>query len=485
MYQALASLARVGIQDQYEALSELYRISNSGTDAEYENQKSKFQETVVDLVFDSLLHQSETSDLVSKIAQKFVQEAKLGRKIQFRSDPGENNGLDSALPFSIDEIYRKTYSIINVALTRAAIKIKLPGVLSILCPSFDIMKLYDGKLYHEYTDPDTELEAIQQRYDANPIWQYQRQYDYSIGESRLGDIGDEFASSNNEEGIKLSREGYDVDEFVDYILNRGQFADNPRSQREFQLFSELFDQTGYEMELEDWVRTIFQTPEDVKNFLIQRSHSNLQNNDFNSYFERDERNLLGEVAEERIDWSRPNKSEIDKRAIIEAISAVAAIKQSNLQTLSLGRTYKVTFNGRPLGFNEETGEFEGMKAEFDSEDENGFVTLRIFVNNPNQYYTIKENLLTSDNENVFTTQVVENLDTGEFDEIEVPVPTTRIVKISEYIKEGRNLGHYNVIFRGSNNKVYNIFDLDSVKRCYDLEASKGDPALIKEARRSM
>ena len=485
MYQALASLAKVGIQDQYEALSELYRISNSGTDAEYENQKSKFQETVVDLVFDSLLHQSETSDLVSKIAQKFVQEAKLGRKIQFKSDPGEHNGLDSALPFSIDEIYRKTYSIINVALTRAAIKIKLPGVLSILCPSFNIMKLYDGKLYHEYTDPDTELETIQQQYDANPIWQYQRQYDYTVGESRLGDIGDEFASSNTEEGIKLSREDYDVDEFIDYILNRGQFADNPRSQREFQLFSELFEQTGYEMELEDWVRTIFQTPEDVKNFLIQRSQSNLRNHDSDSYFERDERNLLGEVAEERIDWTRPNKSEIDKRAIIEAISAVAAMKQSNLQTLSLGRTYKVTFNGRPLGFDEEKGEFEGMKAEFDSEDENGFVTLRIFVNNPNQYYTIRENLLTSDNENVFSTQVVENLDTGEFDEVEVPVPTTRIVKISEYIKDGRNLGHYNVIFRGNNNKVYNIFDLDSVKRCYDLEASKGDPALVKEARRSM
>jgi len=29
------------------------------------------------------------------------------------------------------------------------------------------------------------------------------------------------------------------------------------------------------MELEDWLRAIFQTPEDVKNFLIQRSHSNL------------------------------------------------------------------------------------------------------------------------------------------------------------------------------------------------------------------
>ena len=337
MYQALASLARVGMQDQFKALQELFEVKMDGLEEQYEDYESAFQETVVDLVFDSLIHQSETSDLVSKIAKDFVQEAKLGKKIQFKSTPGKKDGLDSVLPYSIDEIYKKIHSIINVGLTKASIKIKLPGILSILCPSFNIMKLYGDKLYHEYLNPEVELEEVQRQYDANPIWSYQP--------------------------------------------------------------GKLFD-----------------------------------------------------------------------------------------KGIQLGRTYKITFNGL---FSDDvlneivtTGKFNGIKTELESIGDNT-TTLRMFINTPPDYDFVKQNLLNEKNGTVDVETVIEHPDTGLPVETTVPVNVPRIVKISEYIKEGRNLGHYNAIFRGSDGQIYNLWDLDSVKLCYKLEANKANPEQIKEARRAV
>jgi hypothetical protein len=90
------------------------------------------------------------------------------------------------------------------------------------------------------------------------------------------------------------------------------------------------------------------------------------------------------------------------------------------------------------------------------------------INTPNDYYQLKGQLQTP----------YVNID--KYDSTQ-PSP---IVSITEDIVSGRNLGHYNVIFKG-NGKVYNIYDLDSVKRCYELEASKAPKDQITEARRSL
>jgi hypothetical protein len=45
---------------------------------------------------------------------------------------------------------RKLHSTISVALTKAAIKIKVDGSLNILCPSFGITKIYNGKMRENY-----------------------------------------------------------------------------------------------------------------------------------------------------------------------------------------------------------------------------------------------------------------------------------------------------------------------------------------------
>jgi hypothetical protein len=45
---------------------------------------------------------------------------------------------------------RKLHSTISVALTRAAIKIKVDGSLNMLCPSNGIIKVYGGKMGNEF-----------------------------------------------------------------------------------------------------------------------------------------------------------------------------------------------------------------------------------------------------------------------------------------------------------------------------------------------
>ena len=450
MYQALASLARVGLKDQLTELSRLYQLGEDGTDEEFENQKSNFQETVVNLVFDSLIHQSETQDLVSKIAQRFVQEAKLGKKIQFRTTP-DSPGLDQVLPYSIDEIYKKTHSIINVALTRSAIKVKLPGLLSILCPSFNIMKLYNGKLYHEYTDPEIELTELQEQ--QQPLWNINldgiEPVSYKIGNVKEGAL----ASSNPREGIKLAKEEYTVDEYMDYIFGRGQYANSVTSEQKREVFRQIQEDEQIEGDLETFLRGLIKTPEDVKFVLLHHEASHLRNNDIANYFEGD--------TKESINWLNPRKIAIEKRATMDALHRLIRYKENNadsgnIEQISLGRTYRIV-------------------------REDGSVEIKL-INTPADYYELKSQLRTPFKPvTIEYNTVMEDMDGNP---VTVPVEQTipGIVSITEDITVGRNLGHYNVYFRGSDGKTHNIYDLDSVKTCYQLEANKLDST---EARRSM
>jgi hypothetical protein len=58
--------------------------------------------------------------------------------------------LNANVPFSDPSIYNQFVTKLAVALTSSAIKIKIEGILSMLCPSHGIFKLYDNKLLHEF-----------------------------------------------------------------------------------------------------------------------------------------------------------------------------------------------------------------------------------------------------------------------------------------------------------------------------------------------
>jgi hypothetical protein len=81
-----------------------------------------------------------------------MDKAKEGKEIKFKDIKG-------VIPYSDPGVFRKVASTINVALTKSSIKIKIPGLLSVLCPSFGIMKLYGNKKLEAYPHKQALEEA--------------------------------------------------------------------------------------------------------------------------------------------------------------------------------------------------------------------------------------------------------------------------------------------------------------------------------------
>ena len=49
------------------------------------------------------------------------------------------------IPFSDAAIFNSLAAQLSIDITKSAIKLKIDGVLSILCPAYDIMKIHGGK----------------------------------------------------------------------------------------------------------------------------------------------------------------------------------------------------------------------------------------------------------------------------------------------------------------------------------------------------
>lgn len=150
-YQALASLARVGISDLKEEFSRYFQNPND------EDSNNELMQSITDIVVDSLIHSVQTGskDTLSIITNDLIDKAKRGDKISF---------ADANIPYSDESVHAKIESIIGVALTKACIKIKIPGVLSVLHPSKGIMKLYGDRKFESYKDKQ-DLENEQIKYD--------------------------------------------------------------------------------------------------------------------------------------------------------------------------------------------------------------------------------------------------------------------------------------------------------------------------------
>lgn len=149
LYNALASLANNAVA-QYQEAFDQYIESPLG--------KEDFQRVTADLIAKALLNQNNTSDVLNYVASNLMQLAKEGREIKFKDN----------IPFSDSSIYNKLISTISTTLTKSAIKVKMPGLLAVLCPSYDIIKLYNGRFLDQYKSG--ELEQLQAKADANPIW---------------------------------------------------------------------------------------------------------------------------------------------------------------------------------------------------------------------------------------------------------------------------------------------------------------------------
>ena len=97
-------------------------------------------------IIDSLgTGQKISNNFAEIIASDLIKQAKEGKKIKFS---------EALLPLSDNTVYAKIFSIISSYLTNAGIKQKIPGILSVLTPSHEIFKLYAGRKYESFTNPE-------------------------------------------------------------------------------------------------------------------------------------------------------------------------------------------------------------------------------------------------------------------------------------------------------------------------------------------
>ena len=179
MLNALASLARAGINEYLEAFNEffkdpngyIYQRNSDGSvklDANKEpipikdkdgnpiSTSNNYQQVILDTLVDALVHSTNSAATLQTVTQELINKAKEGKDISFK---------DANIPYSDPAVFRKLHSTIAVALTRGAIKIKVQGILSVLCPSFGVVKLYNGKTLNSF-DSDEQIQAEQEKFDA-------------------------------------------------------------------------------------------------------------------------------------------------------------------------------------------------------------------------------------------------------------------------------------------------------------------------------
>lgn len=154
LYDALRKSTDINIKEHLQAVQALF------TDGS-ENSIQNFQEVLMQSIVKAIAT-SNGDNFAKTISLDLMEQAKAGKKISY---------ADANIPLSDNNIYRKIFSTVSVFLTRSGIKQKIPGVLSVLTPSHDIMKVYAGRKYESFTNPKEELEALQAQqvpvYDIN------------------------------------------------------------------------------------------------------------------------------------------------------------------------------------------------------------------------------------------------------------------------------------------------------------------------------
>lgn len=146
LYDALRKSTEIGTKDHLQAVKNLFA---DGT----EQSMDQFQEVLMKSIIDSLgTGQKISNNFAEIIASDLIKQAKEGKKIKFS---------EALLPLSDNTVYAKIFSIISSYLTNAGIKQKIPGILSVLTPSHEIFKLYAGRKYESFANPEQELAELQ------------------------------------------------------------------------------------------------------------------------------------------------------------------------------------------------------------------------------------------------------------------------------------------------------------------------------------
>ena len=153
MYKALAILARNAISDSVDLYEQI--LSNT---AEATGSKEKFKRLIIEQIVDSIIHQDSKNSLIETIKNKLIEIERSNIKLS-------TDELNKLVPFSDGSLFNSLASQLSVDITKSAIKLKIDGVLSILCPAFSFMKIHGDKKLGQFKNEAELIEAQQKEPD--------------------------------------------------------------------------------------------------------------------------------------------------------------------------------------------------------------------------------------------------------------------------------------------------------------------------------
>ena len=149
MYRALYQLALQGIEPVAKPLADLFKQRTP-------QAQFNFSKVLTGLLVKQLANGSQSKDgLVYNVAYELIEKYRNGQVIT------DADYLRNPVPVSDPMMFNKIQSLLSSMLTSASIKLKFKGILSVLVPSHETIKLYGGKMKGDFTNFDKEIADLQ------------------------------------------------------------------------------------------------------------------------------------------------------------------------------------------------------------------------------------------------------------------------------------------------------------------------------------
>ena len=148
LYKALEQLTKLGTKEFRNELGDLIV-----------GDTEKFNEAVSNILLQTILtSKSNDDDMLQIVAKDIIREAMTNKSFSF--DKNTLSKFDKTVPYSDNPVFNKIVSSLTVSLTKSGIKTKMPGILSVLCPTQDIIKFYKIPVLDSEGNPTGQYKRV-------------------------------------------------------------------------------------------------------------------------------------------------------------------------------------------------------------------------------------------------------------------------------------------------------------------------------------
>lgn len=153
LYQGVATIAEV-------ALDQILVAAKTQMDP---NSKEKFIDSCMEIIIKNLANAS-TQNFGTYLAQSIVDTIKTIKN-------GQNEWARRGFPISDNTVFNRAINSLANYMTKNAIKLKMPGTLSIMTPSHKMTPIFGDRQFGDFIDPLREIRTAQHKYyDSKPIY---------------------------------------------------------------------------------------------------------------------------------------------------------------------------------------------------------------------------------------------------------------------------------------------------------------------------